>query len=364
MSLAVLLLGGSAMAQPMAPDSPEAHIERGLELRRAGQDAAALAEFRRAQSISPEPRVGAQIGFALQALGRWREAEETQLRVLAEGTNPWVREHADVVRESLAAAQRHLAWLSVECEVAGAELSLDGAPVARIPLSGPVRVVAGAVVLEVRADGYDPVRRTIDVPAGAQLRETFALVRALPMSRTSAGEKPERERAPGLVDAGAGARAAGWVALIGGGVLASGGVAALLVSNDYSEQYNDPSCLAGTYTREQNCGSDRGVAEATRTTAIIAFAAAGLAVGTGVWLLLTSPPPSSARAIGRTPEGSGRNVSLGRTPEGSGRNVSIGRTPEGSGRNVSIGYTPEGSGRSMSIACGVGIAAIGCAGRF
>jgi citrate synthase len=37
-------------------------------------------------------------------------------------------------------------------------------------------------------------------------------------------------------------------------------------------------------------------------------------------------------AIGRMPEGSGRNEDVGRMPEGSGRNEDVGRMPEGSGR--------------------------------
>jgi hypothetical protein len=297
--LVFVLVVRGALAQPVS-DSSEAHVQRGIELRRSGEDAAALAEFERAQALEPSPRVRAQIGFALQALGRWREAEEVQMRVLAEA-DAWVREHSDLVRESLAAVQHHLSWLSVECDVAGAELTVNGVPAGRLPLSNAVRVVAGAVVLEVRADGYDPVRRTTDVPAGAQARESVVLVRsqATPPNTTLAAEPAK--------DAGVARRTAGWVTLAGGALLVSGGIVAAVVSAVYSARYNDDTrCFVGTLTRDQNCGIDRGIADTTRITGIAALAAGGLAVGGGVLLLVTSPrarpaSPAATLACGMGP---------------------------------------------------------------
>ncbi|HXN32155.1 MAG TPA: hypothetical protein VN894_09845, partial [Polyangiaceae bacterium] len=58
----------SALAQVSSEGSPEAHVRRGLELRRSGDDAAALAEFERAQVLAPALRTRAQIALALQAL--------------------------------------------------------------------------------------------------------------------------------------------------------------------------------------------------------------------------------------------------------------------------------------------------------
>jgi hypothetical protein len=294
------LFAHNAYAQPTGADNAEAHVRRGLELRRSGDDAAALAEFESAQALAPTPRVRAQIGLALQALGRWREAEEVELEVLSEHPDPWVRDHADLLRESLATAQHHLAWVSVDCNVAAAELRVNGAAPLRLPLTTPVRVVAGAVVLQVRADGYESVLRKIDVSEGARTRESVVLIAsppALPIGTPTTVLAPGPETAK---------RTAAWVTLATGSVLLAGGIAASVVSVVYSGMYNDDSrCFVSPLTRDQRCGTERGIAQTTRVTAIVTLAGGGLAVGAGAFLLATSRGPRAgfgARTVACTLE--------------------------------------------------------------
>jgi hypothetical protein len=56
-------------------DDEDAIIHHALELRRSGDDRAALKELERAYEIAHSPRAAAQLGFAEQALGLWPEAE-------------------------------------------------------------------------------------------------------------------------------------------------------------------------------------------------------------------------------------------------------------------------------------------------
>jgi hypothetical protein len=209
-----------------------------------------------------------------------------------------VREHGDVLRESLAAVQQHLSWLSVECNVHGAELFVNGTASGTLPLAKPVRVVAGAVVLEVRANGYGPIRRTIDVPPGERARESVILVAnapaavvAMPAPSPLAGPDTSRVR-----------RAIGWTTIAGGGVLVAGGIAASIAYAVYAIKYNDDSqCLrVPGLRRDQQCGTELGTAETSLITAVAAFTAGGLAAGAGVYLLATSSPrnagPSAAIA--------------------------------------------------------------------
>lgn len=71
---ALFLLGAStASAQDAAV---ERAIDEGLALRQQSRDAEALAVFERAYAQHREPCLLAQVGFAEQALGRWRLAEE------------------------------------------------------------------------------------------------------------------------------------------------------------------------------------------------------------------------------------------------------------------------------------------------
>jgi aconitate hydratase len=55
-----------------------------------------------------------------------------------------------------------------------------------------------------------------------------------------------------------------------------------------------------------------------------------------------------ARKAGRTPEGSGRNVTAGRMPEGSGRNVTVGRHPSSSSVNGRYGTPREADGIGLA----------------
>jgi hypothetical protein len=296
----------SALAQSDPEATAEAHVQRGLELRRAGDDAAALAEFDKAERLLPVPRVRAQIALALQALGRWREAEDVQLLVLSQGADPWVREHDQVLRESLAAVQRHLSWLTVDCNVAGAEVVVNGASVGRAPLGRLVRVVAGSVVLEVHAEGYEPVRRTIEVPAGARERESVVLVPSPAAPRPT----PAGPAAPVVVaDAASARRAAGWVVVASGGVILAGGAVAFALSAAYGAKYNDDSrCYIYPLSRDERCGVERGISDTTFLTGIVALAAGGLAAGAGVVLLVTSP---SQTRVGRGAPSVACRVTLG-----------------------------------------------------
>jgi hypothetical protein len=194
-----------------------------------------------------------------------------------------VREHDGLLRESLSAVQHHLGWLLVECNVEGAELSINGMVAGRLPASDPVRVVSGAVVLQVRAPSYEPVSRTIDVPAGTRARESVVLV-ASPSPSSSATGATVVASDPLAVR-----RALGWAAIATGGALMAGGITALAVGAVSLARYNDDArCFFPPLTRDQRCGTDRGVVEASRATAVVSLSAAALAAGAGIVLVATS----------------------------------------------------------------------------
>jgi hypothetical protein len=299
---ALTLVARGAEAQSSSEDEAEGHMQRGLDYRRTGNDSAALAEFERAETLAPSPRVHAQMGFALQALGRWREAEPIELQVLSYASDPWVREHEDLLRESLATVQHHLGWLLVECNVSGAQFYVNGMFAGQLPMFDPLRVVSGAVVFQVRATGYEPVLRTIDVPAGTRARESVVLVASAPGPSTAVAATVVSS------DPVAVRRAVGWAAIVVGGALAAGGVTALAVGAQHLAQYNDDArCFIPPLTRDQRCGADRGVVEATNVGAVVSLSAAGLAVATGIVLVAMAPsrPGANVGAINAVACGAG-----------------------------------------------------------
>ena len=81
-----------AWAAPAAAQETPATalLREGIELRRAGRDAEALARFERAHAVEPSPRTLAQMGLAEQALGRWVRAEAHLRAALAPRDDAWI----------------------------------------------------------------------------------------------------------------------------------------------------------------------------------------------------------------------------------------------------------------------------------
>lgn len=250
-----LLCGGARAAS--AATEADAAIKHGVELRRGGDDLRALEEFQRAQSLQRSARALAQIGFAEQALGRWREAEEHLGLALADTGDPWTRRHREVIEQSRAAVAAHLGSLEVLGSPEGAELRIDGSPVGRLPLGRPVRVAAGRIGIELAADGYLPVTRPVTITAGQLARETITLqkiaappaVESLPIARspppvarapTAGGDGlpgiAEVRRAPEDPGGGSWQRTAAWVSGGAAVLLAGAAVVGLVARGHYADR--------------------------------------------------------------------------------------------------------------------------------
>jgi hypothetical protein len=186
---ALLVLGALTPAAADDEAPPEADlIRRGVEAREQGRDQDALALFRQAFERYHTPRAQAQLGLAAQALGRWREADD-HLRAALASQDAWIANNRAVLEQALSVVGRHVGSLDVLANVNGAELSVDGRAVGKLPLSAPLRLAAGTSQVEVRAPGYTSVRRPVTVLAGELGRETFELV-ALPSAPPVAPPEP------------------------------------------------------------------------------------------------------------------------------------------------------------------------------
>ena len=69
-----------------------------------------------------------------------------------------------------------LAMLSVSSTVPDAEILIDGKPAGKTPLAGPLAVVPGKRVVDVRRAGYRSVRRVVDLAGGASAKVDAPLV--------------------------------------------------------------------------------------------------------------------------------------------------------------------------------------------
>lgn len=281
--LTMCLVSAPALAQE--PGAADALVAEGLELRREGRDAEALERFTRAYEASSSPRALAQMGLAEQALGRWLDAERHLDEALAV-EDAWIAERRPLLTEALSAIRGRLASVEASASVHGAELYLNGAPAGVLPLAAPVRVVAGPIELEVRAEGHRSLRRTLEARGGQLVREHFELA-AIEAPPPPAPEPAAPIVAPAPAPAPAGARDPLWIT---GGIVA--GVAALAVVSagvamgvreEDAQAFASNDCLPATGTRFDACSDRWARGHAAEDAAIGLFVTAGaIAAGAAV----------------------------------------------------------------------------------
>lgn len=162
----------------------EAHISRGLELRRSGDDRGALPEFEKAYEIAHTPRAAAQLGLVEQALGRWSDADAHLGEAIRARDDPWIEKNRAALQKALHLVGDHVGTVEITGEPSGAEVIVNGRSVGRLPLPDVVQVIAGTVDVEVRATGYG--RHAQKLSVGAH-QHTPLVVRLEPLApRTDA----------------------------------------------------------------------------------------------------------------------------------------------------------------------------------
>jgi hypothetical protein len=287
-------LGGGARAEA---DDEDALIRRGVELRKRGDDRAALQELQRAYQVAKSPRAAAQLGFAEQALALWPQAETHVSESLRAEADPWITKNRAVVEEALRTIRSHVGRIEISGGRPGASVAVNGQRVGTLPLAQPVAVSSGPVDVEVKAAGYLPAVKTVHVAAGEYARLSFALVAQQPPPFTPApaprgptvlpsvpviatGAVPPDASAE--TDAGRGRRVAA-IGIGAAGVVAIGaGIACSVVGRNKFNAINDDAAADRPYN-ESN-----GNWKTYETSAVALYVAGGAALVTGSVLYLTS----------------------------------------------------------------------------
>lgn len=300
---ALSLCATSARAQS-ASDDVEARIQRGVELRRAHQDEAALAEFRAAWESSRAPRARAQMALAAQALGRWVDAEAFLADALAHADDAWLARNRATLERSMQGIREHLASLELRVNVAGAAVRVDGRDAG--PFDHPLRWPVGTVRVEVRADGYVTVERAVTLRPDATAREEFTLAPVAPpvaAARVTATPTPTPTltltRPTPTPRRGGGRRLAAWMTAGGALALAGAGTVFFFLRNDVVDSFNaqQPSSRCAEHDARSQCADPVRAAGTWETLAMAGWIAGGALAVTSLVLFATSPRgESSARA--------------------------------------------------------------------
>jgi hypothetical protein len=177
-----LLANGAAFprkafaAEGATADQAEAHIKKGVELRRLNRDAEALAEFQKALALAPSARAKGQLGLAEMAVGRFEAAEKTLEEVLSSsGGDAWVAAHKATLAEALERIRGQLGTLNISGEPGGARVQVNGKDLCSLPCS--VHVQAGEVAVRVLSAGFLPILRTVAVMPRQISNQEFMLVK-------------------------------------------------------------------------------------------------------------------------------------------------------------------------------------------
>jgi hypothetical protein len=321
--LAAATLGG--VAQARAADSggggeEEAALRRGFELREKGKDEAALAEFQHAYDLKKGARARAQMALAEQALGRWIDAEAHLAEALQRTSDPWIGRNRALLEQALGEIRQHIGSLELSGGTPGAEVRVNGRVAGKMPLAGPLRVEAGSVSLEIRAAGYLPVVRTINVPANGLAREPITLVAASapPAVRAVPEVAPPAQASADRTTAGAPAPIVAEPAKskpgtsqikrplgIGLGIAGIGalgvGVGFHLLRQSRASDFNR-DCMINAMTGAisgspgVNCQSRYDGVQQARNIAIVGYVAAPILLGAAAYALFSSSPSESSPA--------------------------------------------------------------------
>jgi hypothetical protein len=164
---AVLLAASSAGAQGDARKAEaRAHFERAMRAFNGGDNALALAEFRRADELVPHLLVKYNVALVLAAAGRSVEAVELSEALLREPSGLSGEQRARLEATRSEQAQR-VALLTIQTPLREGVVEVDGVQAATLPLGSPLRVVAGSRIVGVVAPGHAPLRREVIVAGGA-----------------------------------------------------------------------------------------------------------------------------------------------------------------------------------------------------
>ncbi|MFZ5896732.1 MAG: hypothetical protein ACOY0T_37090 [Myxococcota bacterium] len=173
-----------AFAQQDKKSVAAAHFARGVELANEGAYAEALIEFKRAYEQSPHYSVLYNIGQAYVGLGKPVQAVDALKRYLAEGGAQIALDRRRAVEAEIVKQFARTALVTVDVNVAGATVSVDGEIVGRSPLRDPVRLAIGTHRISARSDAGQQDERELTVAGEESHRVHLELPLPAPVAAT------------------------------------------------------------------------------------------------------------------------------------------------------------------------------------
>jgi tetratricopeptide (TPR) repeat protein len=247
-ALAALLAAASPAGARAEPDPRQGgeldeareHARRGAARYREGKFAAALAEFQRAYALAPNYRVLYNVGQTQAELQDYAAAVGTLERYLSEGGAQIPQHRRAAVEAEVAKLSARVASVQVQVNVDGADVLIDGTPVGRSPLAGPLRVNAGVRTVAASKPPLVAASRSVQLAGRDQATVALELVPpaeppdAAPAPPPAAAPTPPPQPQPPPTPA----PATPWVGIALTGVFAAGATVTGLLTLDARRDFN------------------------------------------------------------------------------------------------------------------------------
>jgi PEGA domain/Tetratricopeptide repeat len=180
--LLACMLVGSLLGRAGAQDADQAlakeRFQRGVASYEAGQYGEALADFQEAYRLKPHPLVRVNIANCYDKLDRPVEAIfHFDLFMSSKQGSP---EQRAEIKEALKGLRKRVGKLMLDVAPDGAHVTIDDSDERRAPILEPITLKAGPHEVAVSLDGYDTLRRTVDVLAEETLEVSLHLTRPVP----------------------------------------------------------------------------------------------------------------------------------------------------------------------------------------
>lgn len=164
-----------ASAEDDAKEAAKYHFELGVDLYKAGDHAGAMAEFLKAREASPHYAPLYNIAMCHLELQDYKDAMETFELYLEEGGTEISQDRVQEVQDRLKEIKSILCQVTLDVDVEGAEILVDGQKLGTTPLEGILFLDAGEHILRIHKEGHEPYEKEIVLSRGEKASYSIQL---------------------------------------------------------------------------------------------------------------------------------------------------------------------------------------------
>jgi len=263
-------------------DEAKRRYSQGIRFYEDGDYRLAANEFERAYKLSKSYKILYNIGQVHLQLNNYARAVDSLERYLSEGGKEVPDTRRREVERDIKNYQARTARVTVEANVAGAEVTVDDSPMGVTPLGRSLRLDVGTHRISIAKENLIPASKIVSLAASEEVKISVEL---------------KEESRPSVVVVNSGATAPAkksyvWIAWAATGTLAAGTLVSGLIANQQLSDLRDLRDNNNAATRKRLNDTE----SRANTTAIVTDILGGAtlaAVGVSLYLTLRKPTPES-----------------------------------------------------------------------